>query len=128
MKILCVFGAHNYGVPSRGQGYEYTNFIPALRRLGHEVAFFESLNKKRYSDFAELNYEFLKAVEGEKPDIILCVLMTYEIWTETLSLVKNNSDSILINWSTDDSWKYEQFSRFVSRVFTSMQRLTLQQS
>jgi spore maturation protein CgeB len=117
MKILCVFGAHNYGVPSRGQGYEYTNFIPALRRLGHEVAFFESLNKKRYSDFAELNYEFLKAVEGEKPDIILCVLMTYEIWTETLSLVKNNSDSILINWSTDDSWKYEQFSRFVSPCF-----------
>jgi spore maturation protein CgeB len=117
MKILCVFGEHNYGVPSRGQGYEYTNFLPALRRLGHEVVFFESLNKGRYTGFADLNLSFLKTVEQEQPDIILCVLMTYELWTETLDMVRDFSNAVLINWSTDDSWKYEQFSRLISPSF-----------
>ena len=39
MRVLCVFGEHNYGDPNRGEGYEYANFVPALRRLGHEVLF-----------------------------------------------------------------------------------------
>jgi spore maturation protein CgeB len=117
MKILCVFGEYNYGDPTRGQGYEYTNFIPALRRLGHEVVFFESLNKGRYEGFIDLNLSFLKTVERERPDIILCVLVTYELWIETLEIVRDYSDAALINWSTDDSWKYEQFSRFLSPSF-----------
>lgn len=117
MKILCVFGEYNYGDPSRGQGYEYTNFIPALRRLGHEVVFFESLDRKRYTGFVDLNRAFLETVEREQPDVVICVLMHYEIWTETLRMISDNSDVFLINWSTDDSWKYEQFSRFVSPSF-----------
>ena len=117
MKILCVFGEHNYGDPSRGRGYEYTNFIPALRRLGNDVVFFESLNKGLYDGFTDLNLSFLKAVEREQPDIILCVLMTYELWIETLEMVREHSDAVLVNWSTDDSWKYEQFSRFLSPSF-----------
>ena len=44
MKILCVLGEHNYGDPGRGECYEYVNFLPALKSLGHEVVFFESFN------------------------------------------------------------------------------------
>ncbi len=117
MKILCVFGEHNYGDPARGQGYEYSNFIPALRRLGHEVAFFELLNKRLYENFAGLNRKFLETIEHERPDMIFCVLMGYELWVETLQLVSENCDALLINWATDDSWKYEQFSRFIAPVF-----------
>jgi len=74
MKILCVFGQHNYGDPKRGLGYEYANFIPPLRNLGHEVVFFESLNKSEYKDYAELNRTLLNAVQREQPDVIfLCV-------------------------------------------------------
>ena len=117
MKILCVFGEHNYGDPTRGQGYEYSNFIPAFRRLGHEVVFFESLNKEMYASFADLNYRFLITVEKERPDIIFCVLMGYELWLESLELVRKSCESVLINWATDDSWKYEQFSRFMAASF-----------
>jgi spore maturation protein CgeB len=117
MKILCVFGEHNYGDPSRGQGYEYANFIPALRRLGHEVAFFESLNKTRYSGFPDLNRSFLSAIERERPDVVLCVLMAYELWTETLEMAKEIGRAFFINWSTDDSWKYRQFSRLIAPWF-----------
>jgi spore maturation protein CgeB len=117
MKILCVLGEYNYGDESRGNGYEYVNFLPALRRLGHEVIFFESFNKKTYKDFAELNRYFLETVQKENPDVILTVLLGYELWSETLNLVRLGSKAILINWSTDDSWKYEQFSRFIAKPF-----------
>lgn len=117
MKILCVLGEHNYGDPARGECYEYVNFLPALRNLGHHTVFFESFSKACYRDFADLNRKLLETVETEKPDVILCVLLGYEIWLETFRLIREGSDAILINWSTDDSWKYEQFSRFVSPAF-----------
>ncbi|OIO67083.1 MAG: hypothetical protein AUJ57_11880 [Zetaproteobacteria bacterium CG1_02_53_45] len=117
MKVLCVFGQYNYGDAERGLGYEYTNFIPALRNLGHEVLFFESLAKLDYSDYADLNRSLLQTVEREKPDIVFCVLMTYEIWLETLQLIREGSHAALIHWATDDSWKYEQASRFLAPMF-----------
>lgn len=117
MKILCVFGQHNYGMPERGEAYEYVNFIPALRRLGHEVVFFESFDKSRYCDFADLNIKLLEAVQREAPEVILFVLMNYEIWLETLDTIRASSSAILISWATDDSWKYEQCSRHIARPF-----------
>lgn len=117
MKVLCVFGQYNYGDPERGLGYEYTNFIPALKNLGHKVIFFESLNKSKYNNFVDMNRQLLQTVEWEQPDIIFCVLMTYEIWLETLQLIREGSDVSLIHWATDDSWKYEQFSKFMAPVF-----------
>jgi spore maturation protein CgeB len=117
VKIVCVFGQYNYGDPARGEGYEYSNFIPALRRLGHDVVHFESWRRNGYKSFAELNVDFLKTVEQENPDLIFCVLMHYELWLETLETVRRSCPAIIINWSTDDSWKYAQFSRLVSPVF-----------
>ncbi|MCR4303907.1 MAG: glycosyltransferase [Gallionella sp.] len=88
-----------------------------MRNLGHQVVFFESFNRNAYRDFADLNRNFLEKVRAEKPDIILCVLLGYEIWLETFQLVREGTNAILINWSTDDSWKYRQFSRFVASAF-----------
>ncbi|SPE21302.1 conserved hypothetical protein [Burkholderiales bacterium] len=117
MKVLCVFGRHNYGVPSRGIGYEYANFLPALERLGHEVVFFESFDRSAWSDFAALNRALLAAAQREQPDVMLFVLLGYEVWTQTLDLLRTPGGPALVNWSTDDSWKYEQFSRLVAPHF-----------
>ena len=114
MRILCVFGRHNYGDPLRGEGYEFTNFVPALRALGHEVSFFDSWDRSAYRDFTDLNRAFLRRVDQEQPDVIFCVLLSYELWRETLDIVRSNGSVAIINWGTDDSWKYEQFSRFVA--------------
>lgn len=117
MKILCAFGEYNYGKRGRGQGYEFSNFLPALKACGHEVAFFETLDRDRYTDFAHLNRLFLDIVLKERPEIILCVLMHYEIWIETLDIAKRLCDAIILNWATDDSWKYRQFSRLIAPHF-----------
>jgi len=117
MKILCVFGKYNYGNPERGLGYEYTNFLPTMKHLGHEVLFFECWNKSCYRDFSDMNRKLLQMVDQEKPDLIFFVLMTYEIWLEALQLIREGSNASLICWATDDSWKYEQFSRFMGASF-----------
>lgn len=117
MKILCAFGEYNYGKRERGQGYEFSNFLPALRALGHEVVFFETLDRDRYTDFADLNRSFLDTVHREQPDIIFCVLMHYELWWETLEIAKQMSGATLVNWATDDSWKFRSFSRLIAAHF-----------
>lgn len=116
MKILCVLGEYAYGDPARGEGPEYANFIPALRHLGHEVHFFESLSRKPYDDFAQLNHALLKRVEEIGPDVVFCVLMHYEVWIETIRIIRD-SGAWVINWSTDDSWKYPMFSKLIGSEF-----------
>ena len=112
MNILCVFGEHAYGDPARGEGYEYVNFLPSLRRLGHRVSFFESFSREPYADFVDMNRALLKKVEETSPDVVFCVLMQYEVWIETMRLIRK-SGPLLVNWSTDDSWKYPMFSRLI---------------
>lgn len=114
MKILCAFGEHAYGDPARGESYEAVNFIPAFQRLGHEVALFDSFSRRHDVDFAALNQRFLKEVDEFRPDVIFTVLMSYEIWTETLDLIRAGSPALIVNWGTDDSWKFSQVSRFLA--------------
>lgn len=117
MHILCIFGQHNYGNPQRGVSYEYANLLPAFSRLGHEVSFFESYERSGYRDFSELNRRFLEQVERLRPDVIFSIQMLYEIWMETWEIVRDAGISATVNWTTDDSWKYPQFSRFLASAF-----------
>jgi spore maturation protein CgeB len=112
MKILCVLSRYAYGKPERGENYDYVHFVPAFQHLGHEVGFFDSGNRSLYGDFAELNVALIEHVANWRPDVIFCVLMHYEIWSETLDLIRSKSPAFVVNWGTDDSWKFVQTSRF----------------
>ena len=120
VKILCVFGKHQYGDASRGIGTEYAAFLPALKRLGHEVIHFESWNRSYYRDFLELNRALLDTIENQRPEIMLVVQMLYEIWLETLEIIKARGDVATICWTTDDSWKYREVSRFIGHGYHGM--------
>ena len=117
MKVLCAFGEYNYGEKVRGHSYEHSNFIPGLKYLGHDVVFFDILGRNKYSSFTELNYEFIKTVIEEKPQLILFSLMWYEIWGETIELIKKYCNVVTINWCADDSWKYKEFTRLNAKYF-----------
>jgi len=114
VKILCVWGRHNYGDPARGESYECVNFLPALSALGHHVTFFETWDRRSYADFGELNCQLLRRVEEVRPDMVFTVLLGYEVWLETLDLIRGALGCPVLNWGTDDSWKYAQFSRFIA--------------
>lgn len=115
MKILCVFGRYAYGDVVRGESYEHSNFWPALASQATEIRLFDSFDRTGYRDFADLNRQLLQAVSDFKPDLLFCVLMHYEVWTETLDLIRARSPAAILHWGTDDSWKFTQFSRFIAR-------------
>jgi spore maturation protein CgeB len=117
MKVLCVFGKYAYGDEARGLSPEFQAFVPALKRAGHDVVLFDSWNRAGYSELAELNARLLATIENERPDVMLFVPFLYEIWIETLSIIKNRGDVLSICWTTDDSWKYGQQSRFIAPAF-----------
>jgi spore maturation protein CgeB len=112
MKILCVLSRYAYSSPERGENYDYVHFVPAFERMGHEVGFFDSGDRSSYEDFAELNRALVERVVSWRPDVIFCVLMHYEIWFETLDMIRGTSPALIVNWGTDDSWKFKQASRF----------------
>jgi spore maturation protein CgeB len=114
VKILCLFGRHAYGDPARGEGYEHANFLPAFAALGHQVELFDSFDRSSYRDFADLNLRLIKRIQAFQPDVIFCVLMGYEVWLETLDLIRSKTPAAVVNWGTDDSWKFWQFTRFLT--------------
>ncbi len=120
MKVLCVFGKHQYGDPARGLGIEYASFVPTLERLGHTVVHFESWDRSIHPDFARLNRALLDAVERERPEVLLSVQTDIEIWLETLALISTRGDVATVSWTTDDSWKYDQVPRFIGRYYHAM--------
>jgi len=120
MKILCVFGRNNYGDPKRGMSPEYAAFVPALTRLGHEVHHFESWDRRNYRDLGALNEALLNEVERIRPDVMLTVQMHYELWLETLAAIRARGDVATISWTTDDSWKYREVSRFIGHAYHAM--------
>jgi spore maturation protein CgeB len=115
VKVLCALSHYAYGDPKRGENYDYVNFPPAFQELGHEVDFFDTGDRTRYRDFADLNQALLTRVIEFRPDVMFCVLMHYEIWFETLDLIRANSPVLVVNWGTDDSWKFDQTSRFFAK-------------
>jgi spore maturation protein CgeB len=88
--------------------------------LGHEVRHFESWDRSRYRDFAELNQRLLEAVEQFRPEVMLTVHMGYELWLETLEIIRARGDVATISWAADDSWKYREVSRFVGPAYHAM--------
>ncbi len=117
MKILCVFGKYQYGNPSRGLSTEYFSFTPAFKALGHDVIFFDSWDKSLYNDFKELNQKLIDTVLKENPDVIFSVQLGYEIWFETWQYIRTNTSVTIINWATDDSWKFKEHSKFIANSF-----------
>lgn len=117
MKILCVFGKHQYGDPARGLGTEYAAFVPALRHLGHEVLHFDTWEKNRFEDYAAMNVALLAEVDEVRPDVVLSVQMHYELWLDTIARISSRGDVATVTWTTDDSWKYLQVSRFIGPYY-----------
>jgi spore maturation protein CgeB len=119
MKILCVFGQHQYGSQEKGPGIEYDAFLPSLRRLGHVVDHFESWNRACYLDLADLNARLLDTVDTLRPDLVLAVPFTDELWIPTIRSIRRRG-VYTVCWTTDDSWKYREQSRFLGRAFDCM--------
>jgi spore maturation protein CgeB len=46
--------------------------------------------------------------------------MEYEVWLETLGIIRGRGDVAMVSWAADDSWKYREVSRFVGPAYHAM--------
>jgi spore maturation protein CgeB len=120
MKVLCAFGKYQYGDPRRGVGIEYESFIPAMKRLGHEVRHFETWDPVLYPQYADLNRALLGEVTTYQPDLVFTVQRDYEIWIDTLNEIRRQSDAALVTWTTDDSFKFHQVSKYIGSYYDAI--------
>ena len=105
LKILCLLPVYNYNDKSRGHSAEYSIIYRSLKKKYSQTFL---INSSSWSKISDLNIEVLKKVKKINPDILFTCVYTYEIYLETLLEIKKNKNCKIINWSSDDSWRYNQ--------------------
>ena len=117
MKVLCVFGQYQYGDRTRGFSEVFAGFMPALRRLGCDIVHFESWNRAAHENYRDLNVKLVDCIRTTQPDVMLTVQLGYELWTETIGHISEVFDTATVTWTTDDSWKFREVSRFIAPYY-----------
>ena len=105
LKILCLLPVYNYNDKLRGHTAEYSIIYRSLKKKYKQTNLIDSSS---YSRIKDLNIDIIKKVKRFNPDIVFTCTYTYEIYLETLLEIKKNRKCKIINWSSDDSWRYNQ--------------------
>lgn len=92
----------------------YYNFYVPFLQLGHQVEYYDTIEP--------IEKDFSKVVDRFKPDLIFSILTGNNFITpyEPIKEIKKFTSSGLIktfNWFCDDTWRYESFSKHISRFF-----------
>ena len=114
---LCILPKYLYGSKKYGLSPEYNALYLPLKKKFKNLKFFDSLKDKNLEKF---NKQIISYCEKHNPDYIFFSVFHYEIYLETLAYLKTNLKIFLINWSSDDSWRFDQHSKILSRFFDCM--------
>ena len=83
--------------------------------MGHEVYFYDTVEP--------LEKDFNAVVEKFKPELIFCcltnnrIIAPYEPWDNLLKETEAGRTTTF-NWFCDDTWRYDDFSKFACRYFS----------
>jgi len=116
-KPLCILPKYLYGKKKFGLSPEYNVLYLTLKKKYKNIDFINSLESK---NLRRLNAKIINYCIQHKPDYIFFSVFHYEIYLETLLFLKNNLNIFLINWSSDDSWRFLQHSKILSNYFDCM--------
>jgi spore maturation protein CgeB len=114
---LCILPKYLYGNKKYGLSPEYNALYLPLKKKYKNIQFINSLESK---NLRKLNIKIINYCKKNKPDYIFFSVYHYEIYLETLFFLKNNLNIFLVNWSSDDSWRFSQHSKILSNYFDCM--------
>lgn len=117
MRILYVAMKYDYGDPSRGYSFEHTNFYGTLVGMGHEVIYFDFLSEFDRLGRRDMNIQLLQMAEGERPDILFCVLYQDQLDIDVITRISTEMETVTFNWFCDDHWRFDKFSRHWAPAF-----------
>ncbi len=116
-KIMCVLPKYSYGDIDRGISPEYNAIYKSIKKNFYKVYYFDTLALQNLN---KTNSDLFNKVKKIKPDIIFFAISSYEINIETLVKIKKNFKCFMINWSSDDEWRFYQHSKLLSPYFDCM--------
>ena len=116
-KILCVMPKYSFGDIKKGISPEYNAIYKPIKKNYEKVYFFNSLSSK---NLKKINRDLINKVKKIKPELIFFAISSYEINIETLIEIKNHNKCLLINWCSDDEWRFDQHSKILSPYFDCM--------
>jgi spore maturation protein CgeB len=117
-KVLCFLPKYSYGLKEREYSTEYQSFYYSLKSNFKNFFFFNSININKSK--SKINEGLIKIIHNIKPDIIFSSIAYNEIYIETLQKIKIETNSILLNWCSDDSWRLNQHSLLLATYFDYM--------
>lgn len=117
-KVLCVLPKYSYGLKEREYSTEYQSFYYSLKNNFKNFFFFNSININKSN--SKTNEDLIKIIHRIKPDIIFFSIAYNEIYIETLQKIKSETNSILLNWCSDDSWRLYEHSFLLAPFFDYM--------
>ena len=114
-RILCAMPKYLYGDSSRGYSNEYNAIYRTLLTKYKSVIFFDTYDKEK--KIYDTNIQLIELSKKFLPNLIFTSIATYEIYFETLNKLKKICGAKIINWSSDDSWRYDQHTKLISPGF-----------
>jgi len=114
-KIICALPKFSYGIQNRDYSTEYQSFYPEIKKKFNNTIYFNTLD--RDISIEDMNKKFLEICLKFKPDYIFMSLANYEIYIETLVMIKKSIKTVLLNWCSDDSWRFKEHSKLYGRFF-----------
>lgn len=110
MKILFCAMRYDYGNPKRGYSYEYYNYLPTFKKLGHQAITFDYMSIYQKLGRDKMNDLLFKTVKDLKPDLLFCSLFEEQLKKEVLSEI-SKTKTTTFTWFYDDSWRFDNFCR-----------------
>jgi spore maturation protein CgeB len=115
VRVICALPKFSYGSKNRDFSTEYQSFYPEIKKKFKNTIYFNTI--ERNITLENMNKKFIDICLKFKPNYIFMSIANYEIYIETLVLVKKKIKTVLLNWCSDDSWRFYEHSRLYGKFF-----------
>lgn len=116
-KLACVLTKYSYGQKDYGLSPEYNAIYKPLKKKFKNLKLYNSLKSKNIN---KNNLDLINFCKKNKPDFLFFSVYNFEFYLETLNYLRKKLGIKLINWSSDDSWRFDQHSKIISNHFDVM--------
>ncbi len=117
MLILYVAMKHNYGKPEQGYSFEHHNFFDSLRHMGHDIIYFDFMTLLQKHGKNAMNRRLREVVDTHRPDLLFTLLFEDELDQDILKDISQNTDTVTLNWFSDDHWRFDNYSQYWAPCF-----------
>ncbi|MBT3267498.1 glycosyltransferase [Candidatus Poribacteria bacterium] len=107
LRILYAALAYDYGDVERGRSFEHWNFYDSLRRMGHDVIYFDYPSLMAKLGKRSMNLALWDVVTKERPDLLLFVPFNDEVNPRVLERITKETSTVTAAWFCDDHWRFD---------------------